>query len=56
MGKEESEPRGVFCQGISPWDEPCLIPATKYCDQCTRWFCQAHFGDRDWHAYAEEKQ
>jgi hypothetical protein len=47
--KEKREPRATFCQGVSPWDEPCMIAATKYCDRCNRWFCQAHFGDPVWH-------
>ncbi len=28
------------------WDEPWMISATKDCDLCNRWFCQAHFGIR----------
>ena len=56
MGKQENQPPTIFCQGISLWDEPCMIPATKYCERCNRWFCQAHFGDPDWHSCAEEKK
>jgi hypothetical protein len=53
--REKGREKGTsFCQGVSPWDEPCLIPATKYCERCNRWFCQAHFGDVDWHSCAEE--
>ena len=55
-GKEKSKPGGAFCQGVSPWDEPCMIVATKYCARCNRWFCQAHFGDPDWHSCTEEEQ
>jgi putative FmdB family regulatory protein len=55
-GKEKSKPGGVFCQGVSPWDEPCMIVATKYCERCNRWFCQTHFGDPDWHSCTEEEQ
>ena len=55
MGKQESEPPTVFCLGISLWDKPCMIPATKYCERCNRWFCQAHFGDPNWHSRAEER-
>ena len=54
MGEEEREGRAVPCQGISPWDEPCLIPATRHCERCGSWFCQAHFLDQDWHPCAEE--
>src|SRR6266436_4451498 len=31
-GKEKSEPCAVFCQGVSPGDEPCMIVATKNCE------------------------
>ena len=55
-GKEKSKPGGVFCQGVSPWDEPFLIVATKYCERCNRWFCQAHFSDPDRHSCTEEEQ
>jgi hypothetical protein len=55
-GKGKSTPSGVFCQGISPWDEPCMIVATKYCERCNRWFCQTHFGDPDWHSCTEEER
>ena len=55
-GKEKSKPGGAFCQAVSPWDEPCMIVATKYCEQCNRWFCQTHFGDSDWHSCTEGEQ
>lgn len=25
-GKEKNKPGGVFCQGVSPWDEPRMSP------------------------------
>jgi hypothetical protein len=56
MGERTSESRAVFFQGVSPRDEPCLTPATKQCERCKRWFCQAHFGDVDWHSCAEEME
>jgi hypothetical protein len=56
MAKQESEPTTVFCTGISLWDKPCMIPASKYCELCNRWFCQAHFGDPNWHSRAEERK
>jgi hypothetical protein len=28
-GKEKSKLGAVFCQGVSPWDEPCMIVATE---------------------------
>src|SRR5467141_400742 len=49
-GKEKNKPGGVFCLGVSPWGEPRMIVATKYCERCNRWFCQTHFGDPDWHS------
>jgi hypothetical protein len=33
-----------------------MIPATQYCQQRSRWFCQAHFGDPDWHSCIEEAE
>jgi hypothetical protein len=54
--KEKSKPGGVFCQGVSPWDEPCMIVATKHCERCSRWFCETHFRDPDWHSCTEEEQ
>ena len=54
MGEEESERRPAPCQGIFRWDEPCLIPATRHCERCASWFCQAHFSDPDWHPCGEE--
>ena len=38
------------CQGISPTDEPCNLPATVHCGQCDRWFCDIHAEDELWHA------
>jgi hypothetical protein len=40
-GKEKNKPGAVFCQGVSLWDEPRMTVATKYCERCNRWFCQA---------------
>lgn len=54
-GKEKREPRAAFCQGVPPWDEPCMMTATKYCDRCNRWFCQVHFGDPVWHYCRNEE-
>src|SRR5713101_4112449 len=51
MGEGESEERTAPCQGISPWDEPCLVPATRRCELCGGWFCESHFSDRDWHPW-----
>ena len=42
------------CQGFSAWDEPCTRPATRYCKECGRLFCDAHLTDADWHPYAAE--
>ena len=54
MGKEEREPRALVCQGVSRWDEPCALQATRHCERCDRRFCQAHFADPEWHSCAEE--
>ena len=35
-GKEKGKPGGVFCQGVSPWDEPCMMLAIEYCERCSR--------------------
>jgi hypothetical protein len=48
----EKEPHS--CQAVSPWDEPCLVPATRHCERCGGWFCQAHFGDPNWHPCSEQ--
>lgn len=53
--KEKNKPGGVFSQRVSPWDEPWLIVATKCCELCNRWLCQAHFRDPDCHSCAEER-
>jgi hypothetical protein len=53
--KKESEKGTPLCRGISPWDEPCLSPAAKFCERCGSWFCEGHFEDPDWHPCAEEK-
>ena len=54
MGKEASEPRVVICQGVSRWDEPCMLPASMRCEVCHLWFCEQHFVDPDWHPCANE--
>ena len=37
------------CQGVSPNDEPCDYPATVPCATCSKWFCDAHAEDEEWH-------
>src|SRR5712664_742886 len=39
-------------KGISGWDEPCTLPATKHCERCPLGLCDSHFGDPDWHPCA----
>ena len=49
----ENEPSGDsdrLCQGVSPTDEPCTLPATVHCVKCHLWFCDAHAEDDQWHA------
>jgi len=53
MGEEEGK-TAKTCQGVSTWDQPCTRPATRYCKECGRWFCHAHFTDPDWHPCAGE--
>ena len=55
MGKQESKPT-VFCPGIPLRDKPCMIPATNDCELCNRWFCQARFGDPNWHSCTEGRK
>ena len=38
-----------LCQGVSPNDEPCDYPAAVHCAKCSRWFCDAHAEDENWH-------
>ena len=38
-----------LCQAVSPNDEPCDSPATVHCEDCGRWFCDAHAEDEEWH-------
>jgi len=49
IGKEEREPRALVCQGVSPWGEPCPLPAPRRCEVCRLWFCEQHFTDPHWH-------
>lgn len=51
-GEKQSEDVQAPCQGISGWDEPCTLPATKHCERCGLWLCGSHFGDPDWHPCA----
>jgi hypothetical protein len=44
-----------LCQGMSANDEPCGYPATVHCPTCTRWFCDAHAEDEDWHSCVNRK-
>lgn len=37
------------CEGVSPLDEPCNLPATVQCERCERWFCAGHAEDDEWH-------
>ena len=47
--KNESDDLERLCQGVSPNDEPCAYPATVHCVTCTKWFCDAHAEDDQWH-------
>jgi hypothetical protein len=41
-----------FCQSVSANDEPCDNPATLRCTRCSRWFCDTHVEDEEWHSCA----
>jgi hypothetical protein len=41
-----------LCQAVSANDEPCDNPATVRCTRCSRWFCDTHVEDEEWHSCA----
>jgi len=45
---ESADPERL-CQGVSPDDEPCNYSATVHCATCSRWFCDVHAEDEEWH-------
>jgi hypothetical protein len=45
MGIETREATKPSCQAGAEADEPCMLPATEYCEQCGSWFCHTHFSD-----------
>ena len=53
MPMDEKEAKSAdperLCQGLSPDDEPCNYPATVHCATCSRWFCDIHAEDEEWH-------
>lgn len=46
---EQQETSDRACQGVSPGDEPCNLPATVHCGTCDLWFCDIHAEDEQWH-------
>ena len=38
------------CQGASPNEGACNLPATVHCIKCDLWFCDIHAEDEQWHA------
>jgi len=48
--KDQKEALDRVCQGVSPTDEPCNLPATVHCVQCSQWFCDVHAEDDQWHS------
>jgi hypothetical protein len=52
MGEEESASADLerLCQGISPEVGACSFPATVRCPTCSKWFCDAHAEDEQWHS------
>ena len=47
---EQEDVSERICQGVSPVDEPCNLPATVHCVKCDQWFCDSHAEDDQWHA------
>jgi len=52
IAERKEKPAAVPCQAVSRWDEPCGAPASEQCQECSVWFCDMHFLDRDWHPCA----
>ncbi len=52
MGARECESEDLerLCQGVSPGDAACTSPATVHCTMCSRWFCDVHAEDEQWHS------
>lgn len=51
MGEKTDESADLerLCQGVSLGHEACTYPATVRCTMCSRWFCDAHAEDEQWH-------
>ena len=53
MGEEESANTDLerLCQGTgtSPGVGSCTYTATVRCPTCSKWFCDAHAEDEQWH-------
>jgi len=45
----ESTDRERLCQGVSAREGECDYPATVHCAKCSKWFCDAHAEDEQWH-------
>lgn len=43
------------CQAVSDFHEPCDSPATKHCEKCNQWFCDAHAEDDERHVCVLEE-
>ena len=51
MGEKTDESADLerLCQGVSLGYAACTYPATVRCTTCSRWFCDAHAEDEQWH-------
>lgn len=46
---KEGEDKERPCQAVAANDQVCGFPATVRYTMCTKWFCDAHAEDEQWH-------
>jgi hypothetical protein len=49
MGIQTLEVIKPSCHAGIEADEPCMLPATEYSEQCGSWLCHTHFSDANRH-------
>jgi hypothetical protein len=51
MGEKEDESADLerSRQGVSRGYAACTYPPSVHCTTCSRWFCDAHAEDAQWH-------
>jgi len=47
--RDESADLERSCQGVSTGHDACTYPASVRCPTCSKWFCDAHAEDDQWH-------